>query len=361
MSESDQPAVQHAIQQAQLALQRGDRTQAREWARQAIALAPDLELPWLILAALSEPEESIAHLQHALAINPHSEAARKGIHWALQKQRAAPSLSSTQPVAVPLDDTQQIHTSPPGARLSDTAPVRVAPKTGRRNWLPVVGAILPWAMALLVITFGLLFWFGFSEEWVVFADNSAAERPASAYEKPTLTPTATFTPTPTATFTPTPTATFTPAPTDTPTAVPTATPLPPQPIYAQPYVPMPDTGGSSGRWIDVDLTNQVLYAYEGDQMVNTFIVSTGTWEHPTVTGQYSIYVKYRYDTMVGPGYYLPNVPYVMYFYKGYGLHGTYWHSNFGTPMSHGCINLSTGDAAWLYNWASVGTLVNVHY
>ncbi|NMC80013.1 MAG: L,D-transpeptidase [Chloroflexi bacterium] len=124
---------------------------------------------------------------------------------------------------------------------------------------------------------------------------------------------------------------------------------------------MPDTGGSSGRWIDVDLTNQVLYAYEGDQMVNTFIVSTGTWEHPTVTGQYSIYVKYRYDTMVGPGYYLPNVPYVMYFYKGYGLHGTYWHSNFGTPMSHGCINLSTGDAAWLYNWASVGTLVNVHY
>jgi lipoprotein-anchoring transpeptidase ErfK/SrfK len=51
----------------------------------------------------------------------------------------------------------------------------------------------------------------------------------------------------------------------------------------------------------------------------------------------------------------------MYFYKGYGLHGTYWHSNFGTPMSHGCVNLTIPDAQWLYNWASVGTLVNIHY
>ena len=65
--------------------------------------------------------------------------------------------------------------------------------------------------------------------------------------------------------------------------------------------------------------------------------------------------------MAGPGYYLPNVPYTMYFYQGYGLHGTYWHHNFGTPMSHGCVNLATPDAEWLYNWASVGTLVNVHY
>jgi lipoprotein-anchoring transpeptidase ErfK/SrfK len=64
--------------------------------------------------------------------------------------------------------------------------------------------------------------------------------------------------------------------------------------------------------------------------------------------------------MSGPGYYLPGVPYTMYFYKGYGLHGTYWHSNFGTPMSHGCVNLKTEDAGWLYNWASIGTIVNIH-
>ena len=105
----------------------------------------------------------------------------------------------------------------------------------------------------------------------------------------------------------------------------------------------------------------MVYAYEGNTVVNSFLVSTGTWQYPTVTGKYHIYVKYRYTDMAGPGYYLPNVPYTMYFYQGYGLHGTYWHHNFGTPMSHGCVNLQTDDAAWLYNWASVGTLVNVHY
>jgi len=115
------------------------------------------------------------------------------------------------------------------------------------------------------------------------------------------------------------------------------------------------------RWIDVDLTNQRVYAYEGNTVVNSFIVSTGTWLYPTVTGQYHIYVKYVSNKMSGPGYYLPNVPYIMYFYGSYGLHGTYWHNNFGTPMSHGCVNLRTDDAAWLYGWASIGTLVNIHY
>jgi lipoprotein-anchoring transpeptidase ErfK/SrfK len=111
----------------------------------------------------------------------------------------------------------------------------------------------------------------------------------------------------------------------------------------------------------VDLTRQMVYAYEGDALVNSFLVSTGTWQTPTVTGKYHIYIKLRYADMSGPGYYLPDVPYVMYFYGDYGLHGTYWHHNFGTPMSHGCVNLQTDDAGWVYNWASVGTLVNVHY
>jgi lipoprotein-anchoring transpeptidase ErfK/SrfK len=111
----------------------------------------------------------------------------------------------------------------------------------------------------------------------------------------------------------------------------------------------------------VDLSQQRVYAYEGDTVVNAFVVSTGTWQHPTVTGSYKVWIKLRSTTMAGPGYYLTNVPFVMYFYKGYGLHGTYWHNNFGTPMSHGCVNLTIPDAEWIYNWASVGTVVNVHY
>jgi lipoprotein-anchoring transpeptidase ErfK/SrfK len=121
------------------------------------------------------------------------------------------------------------------------------------------------------------------------------------------------------------------------------------------------TVGDGVRWIDVDLTNQMVFAYEGDTVVNSFVVSTGTWLTPTVTGRHKIYVKVRVQDMSGPGYYLRDVPWVMFFSGDYGLHGTYWHNNFGTPMSRGCVNLTIDDAAWLFNWASVGTVVNVHY
>jgi len=121
----------------------------------------------------------------------------------------------------------------------------------------------------------------------------------------------------------------------------------------------PATG--EGRWIDIDLTRQVLTAYEGSTPVRSVLVSTGLVWTPTPVGRFYVYVRYVYDDMSGPGYYLPNVPYVMYFYAGYALHGTYWHSNFGQPMSHGCVNLPTSEAEWLFNWSQVGTLVNVHY
>jgi lipoprotein-anchoring transpeptidase ErfK/SrfK len=145
---------------------------------------------------------------------------------------------------------------------------------------------------------------------------------------------------------------------DTPTpeyVPPTTGPSAPEaaPAYA--------SAGVGEHWIDVDLSQQRVYAYEGDTIVNSFLVSTGTWQTPTVTGSYKVWIKLRSTSMTGPGYYLPNVPYVMYFYKGYGLHGTYWHNNFGTPMSHGCVNLTIPDAAWLYDFSAVGTVVNVHY
>jgi lipoprotein-anchoring transpeptidase ErfK/SrfK len=175
---------------------------------------------------------------------------------------------------------------------------------------------------------------------------------------PTFTPTNTFTPTPTFTFTPSPTETFTPTETYTasPRPLPTNTTRP-WPT-ATPYV-VPEYNGD--RWIDVNLSQQMLYAYEGDTIVASFLVSTGVPAFPTVTGQFHIYIKLVSTLMAGQGYYLPNVPYTMYFYKSYGLHGTYWHNNFGVPMSHGCVNMYTPDAEWLFYWASVGMLVNIHY
>lgn len=113
--------------------------------------------------------------------------------------------------------------------------------------------------------------------------------------------------------------------------------------------------------IEVDLTTQMLYAYQNGQVVMSFPVSTGKW-HPTPTGTFHIWLKLRYTRMSGgtgaDAYDLPNVPYVMFFYndqvgkgEGFSLHGAYWHNNFGYPMSHGCVNISPANAEKLYDWA----------
>jgi lipoprotein-anchoring transpeptidase ErfK/SrfK len=116
----------------------------------------------------------------------------------------------------------------------------------------------------------------------------------------------------------------------------------------------------NGKWIEVVLSQQRLNAWDNGTLVMSTAISSGTRNHPTVRGTFRIYRKYRSARMRGPGYDLPHVPYVMYFKGSYGLHGTYWHSNFGTPMSHGCVNLPTGRAAWLFTWAPSGTVVVVH-
>lgn len=115
--------------------------------------------------------------------------------------------------------------------------------------------------------------------------------------------------------------------------------------------------------IEVDLTNQKLYAYEGQNRIYEFTISSGKWNR-TPKGVFKIWIKLRHTLMkggseaLGTYYYLPNVPYVMFFHneatpkeKGYGIHAAYWHNNFGQPMSHGCINMKEEDAKMLYYWA----------
>jgi lipoprotein-anchoring transpeptidase ErfK/SrfK len=121
----------------------------------------------------------------------------------------------------------------------------------------------------------------------------------------------------------------------------------------------PNAPTSSGRAIVVSVGEQRIFAYENGQLVRSHLVSTGRQVTPTVMGDYRVYVKYVADDMAGPDYFLPQVPYVMYFYQGYGIHGTYWHNSFGRPMSHGCVNLPVDEAQWFFNFADVGTLVRV--
>lgn len=115
---------------------------------------------------------------------------------------------------------------------------------------------------------------------------------------------------------------------------------------------------SAEKWIEVDLSDQRLYAHEGDRVVYNFLISSGKPWTPTVKGEFEVWVKYKYAKMSGgtPGtksyYYLPNVPFIQYFYRDYGLHGAYWHNNFGQTMSHGCVNLSIPDSEKLFYWTS---------
>lgn len=127
---------------------------------------------------------------------------------------------------------------------------------------------------------------------------------------------------------------------------------------------------SDYKRVYVDLTNQRLYAFEGNNIIMNVPVSTGKW-YPTPTGTFRIWIWLRYTRMTGgsgAGYYnLPNVPYTMYFYNnivpkasGFSLHGAYWHNNFGHPMSHGCVNMRIPDAEKLFYWTNANA-GNVSY
>ena len=348
-----------ALENAKLAYRSGNRLQARRWAELSVSQNPEREEAWLWLAVLASPKASLAYLKRALEINPSSEKARKGIQWAIKRLKE--SEEKTQPVKVPPVPVIQ-----PAVVVSRTRLVSFK--------------FVPWAVIfILLLTGGLLVWYRLPSPHIAEVQKQIEGWITSREQQPVSLANvdlgkATRTPTTTPTRTSTPTATFTPTATDTPTPLPTVTPTktrrptkipksktPTKEPTTKPHIPdVPDVGRKEA-WIDIDLTHQMAYAYVGTTLHRSFVVSTGTWLHPTVTGQYNIYVKYRYADMAGPGYYLPDVPYVMYFHSGYGLHGTYWHNNFGTPMSHGCINFSIPDAAWLFDFAPIGTLVNIHY
>ncbi|OGM16018.1 hypothetical protein A2V56_01495 [Candidatus Woesebacteria bacterium RBG_19FT_COMBO_42_9] len=117
------------------------------------------------------------------------------------------------------------------------------------------------------------------------------------------------------------------------------------------------------RYIEVDLSEQKLRAWDGSNLFLEAPVSSGLPWWPTPQGEFRIWVKLRYTRMEGGegrNYYnLPNVPYTMYFsndqipsWRGYGLHGAYWHNDFGRPKSHGCVNLPIPVAEQLYYWVT---------
>jgi len=140
------------------------------------------------------------------------------------------------------------------------------------------------------------------------------------------------------------------------------------------------------KWIDISITKQTLIAYVGKTAVYATLVSTGRGgmgdpetESASPRGTFMVYAKHVSATMDGAddasdSYSLLDVPFVQYFHKGFALHGTYWHDEFGRVRSHGCINLAPRDAAWLFEWTDPpvpdhwhgvvnkdrGTVVHIH-
>lgn len=127
----------------------------------------------------------------------------------------------------------------------------------------------------------------------------------------------------------------------------------------------PPAGVDNGRWIEVNLDEQVLLVYDQSQLVFATIVSTGIDPFFTRPGLHKITEKKEKETMSGnfdggaTGYYLEDVPWTMYFDQLRALHGAYWNTLLGYPRSHGCVNLSIGDSRWLFDWAKTGDYVYV--
>ncbi len=122
-----------------------------------------------------------------------------------------------------------------------------------------------------------------------------------------------------------------------------------------------DNGYQGSRWIEVDLSEQTVTAWDGEEIFLHAHISSGLPGYNTPVGHYNIWHMNPSQTMSGPGYSLPGVKHNMYFYGDYALHGTYWHNNFGQPMSRGCVNMTDADAARLYQFAALGMEVWVHH
>jgi LysM repeat protein len=434
--QKDEISAQQAIQNAMQALQRGDQAAAHLWAERAASLAPHLEKPWLILGAASEPSDSIIYLEKALAINPTSTVAQKGLAWA-SKQLMDASPPEQQPAPPQHSDVQPVNAQ--RGNLQPRQPKRALQSHPRRAlWLALA------IISILVLAAWFLWPGNVSPAFALFrGENTVREDSYSApvdIAKPTHTPPPTWTFTPSATSLPASTATDTPTqvpsntptftstlpPTDLPTLTlmpdDTATPffpdtLTPEPVYELPTTYTVQSGDTLynisqqlgvdldalaavnglGSWstlyigqvltipqpgqdipptpeppygqkrILVDISQQHLYAYEGDVLVFSFVASTGM-NNATRVGTFSVLDKIPNAYGSTWNIWMPN--WLGIYYSGNlenGIHALpilsngsrLWEGYLGRPISYGCVVLGTAESQMLYDWVEIGTVVEI--
>lgn len=133
-----------------------------------------------------------------------------------------------------------------------------------------------------------------------------------------------------------------------------------QPVSPDEYSPNATHVSPGEKRLEVSLQDQILTAFEGSEIVRQCLVSTGVRYMETPSGDFQVQRKFPSKHMGNGGltsdpraYELLGVPWTTFFHDaGIAFHGTYWHDNFGTPMSHGCVNMSNADALWLFRWTA---------
>jgi lipoprotein-anchoring transpeptidase ErfK/SrfK len=335
---NENPEFRHAVANAYQSLQRGDRAEARRWAERAAVLEPNAEEGWLLLAAVSNPRAGLGYAQRALKVNPNSETARRALRSVMKE------LEKTAPAQSPARSEQP---SKPASRRGWLIPVAVVGlivcvilAAALFRAAPAVASILKPSSqptATQLVQFGV-------------ADIS----------KPTYTPSPTITPSPTATLPPT----VTPTPGVMEVSI---VPNPPEPSRAQEPSNAPTYGGN--KYILVDISEQHMYVYEGETLVFSFVASTGL-NNATRTGLFHVQSKIPNAYGATWNIWMPN--WLGIYYAGgleNGIHAlpilpngaTLWAGFLGQPISYGCVVLGTYESKLLYDWAEMGTPVEIRW
>jgi lipoprotein-anchoring transpeptidase ErfK/SrfK len=351
------------IHETFLALTSGNQRAARRWAEQSIRLMPQQEEAWVILGLLAAPQAGVYYMRRALQINPKSKKAQAGLRWALD--RYTNSKEGRRPV--------------PGNRQAQAGS---GFSRSLSNPMRKMGLLLS---ALLLILVGLSMGAYEKAEAAtglpapgpdVNTQSTSSSKEVSAINTEQIT---TASSGEDSTSTTAATASEEPAPNLLP--APTATPPPDNPALVQEIIPAASASPAvtaaptqvlltGPKSIVVSLSQQRLFAYQGNALVFRFIVSTGQGGG-TAVGNFQILDKIS-DAFSEPwGFWMPywmGIYYATPFLEN-GFHAlpvlpnghTIWGDALGTPVSYGCVVLGTQDAQQLFAWTDIGTQVTIQH
>jgi lipoprotein-anchoring transpeptidase ErfK/SrfK len=330
---SARPEFRQAAENAYQSLRGGDRHAARQWAERAVALDPNAEVGWLLLAATTDPRTSVGYIQRALRVNPNSQMAR----------RALQSVTEQLGKAAPAPDPARSEPPKPIARRGRPFPILLIGLVGLALVAAAMSVASPAVASILR---------NVSQPTATVPAQFAVADIA----KPTFTPTPSITPTPTITPSPTPT--------ETPGLI-EATIVENAPAQS----PGAASSYSGNKYILVDISEQHMYVYEGDILLYSFVSSTGM-NNATRTGLF--YVQSKIPNAYGATWNIWMPHWLGIYWAGgleNGIHalpilpggGELWAGYLGRPISYGCVVLGSYEASLLYEWAEIGTPVEIQW